>query len=146
MVVHPLPCRAAIRGAVETGGPGLRALRRARVRVQRGVRLDHQIDDFRIGRGNRNADATLGGLRQAAAAHFSPRLAAVGRFPEGAAGATTIKEVGPTHALPAGGEEDFGVRGIHGDVDEAGVVGDELNELPRLPAVGRLVEPALRVG
>ena len=39
----------------------------------------------------------------------------------------------------------FGIRGIHDDVGEAGVVVDELGVRPGLAAVGRLVEPALRV-
>src|SRR3989441_1683754 len=145
VVVHPLPRRPAVGRAVEPGGPRLRGFAGSRVRVGRRVRFNHQIDDFRIGRGDRDADAAFGRLGQSTAVHFGPRFAPVGRFPERAPWAATIKEVRTTHALPTRGEEDFGGRGIHRDVDEAGAIGDELDELPRLPAVGRLVEAALRV-
>ena len=44
------------------------------------------------------------------------------------------------------GIENVAVRRIHGDVAEAGVLIDELHEVPRGPAVRRLVDPALGVG
>src|SRR6185436_18710065 len=49
-------------------------------------------------------------------------------------------------ALVRRGVEDVGVARVHHDLGDAGVLADEEHGVPRLAAVGGLVEPALAAG
>src|SRR5262249_61360557 len=74
-----------------------------------------------------------------------PLFAGVDRLPPRAAGPPAVKPPGSSAALIRGGQQDIAVGRIHRDVDEACVVVDELRLRPRLPAVDRLEQAALRI-
>ena len=145
VAVHLGPRRAAVARAVQAGGTRLRRLGFVDARIRRGVRFDQRVDHFGVAARDGEPDAPLQRLGEAAALHLDPRLPAVGRLPQGAARPAALQEVGAAHPLPARGEQHLGVGRVHGNVDEARLVADELDELPGLAAVGRLVEAALGV-
>src|SRR5205085_2867644 len=92
-----------------------------------------------------DADAPLPPLGVAAPLDLRPRLAGVGRLPQAGAGAAGVQRVRRAVALPARCVQHVGIARVDLHVDEAGAVADELDQLPRTPAVGRLVETALGV-
>ena len=140
------PGLAAVVGAVEPAGRLLPLGPLDRLRIGRGVGLDHGVDDLGIARRDRDADAPLHRLGKAVALELGPGGAGVGALPERAAGAAALQEVRPAHPLPARGVERAGIRRVHRHVHEPRLVADELDELPGLAAVGGLVEPPLGVG
>ena len=144
------PRRAAVGRPIQAARR-LRALGRigllaGRERVRGGVGFDHRIDDLAVRRRNRDANAALGGSGEAAPGDFGPGGAAVGTLPERGTRAAGGEKVRPAHPLPAGGPEDVGVHRVHRDVDEARLVGDELEARPALAAVDGLVEAAVGIG
>ncbi len=77
---------------------------------------------------------------------LGPGVAAVGRFPQRAAGTSAV--VSPPGAAPLKRRrvEDFRIRRIDGDVVEAGIGIDVLRLLPGLAAVDRFVQAAIGIG
>ena len=75
-----------------------------------------------------------------------PRPAGVGRLEDAALRARREEAVLATLALERRRVEHVGVRRIHRDLGEAGVLADLLRVRPRLAAVGGLVETALAAG
>ena len=106
--------------------------------------LVRQVDDVRVLPVDVDADAAdvAGGQ---AALDARPRSRGVGRLVQPAARSAAVETV--RLALPLVGRrvERVRIARIHGDVDEPRVLVDELRVGPRLPAVGRLEQPALPV-
>src|SRR5512146_496930 len=78
-------------------------------------------------------------------ATWSVSLAGVLRLPHGAPRAATVETTARAAALIAGRVENAAVRRIDRDVGEAGVLVDELDPVPGLAAIRRLVDAALRI-
>src|SRR5207249_3117097 len=75
-----------------------------------------------------------------------PVLASVGAFPEAAARPAAVEAAAAATPLIARRVDRAGVRRIERDIGKAGVVVDELDLVPGLAAVGRLVDAAVRAG
>ncbi len=145
LIARARPRRAAVAGAVESRGRLRRRLALLRLCIRHRVRFDHRVHHLRIRERDRDADAPFRRLGESAALDLSPRLAGVGRLPQRRSRAARVEEVRAAHALPARRPHGVRVRRIERDVDESRLVGDELDELPRLAAVLGLVETALRI-
>src|SRR5690348_5713205 len=142
-VVHLLPGLAAVLRAIEAVRELLPlAVLRGRRAANR-IRLDAGIDDVRDLRIDRDHDAALLRFGEASALDLRPAVSGVRGFPEAGARAARDEEVRAADALVRGGPHHIRVLGVDRDVDETGLVVDELHELPRLAAVLRLVESAL---
>ena len=107
--------------------------------------LDQGPDSVRRRRRHRHRDAALDALGEALG-ELHPGVAAVCCLVNAAAG--PARDHGPRFPLrlPNGGVEDARVGGIHRQIDRARLVGDEEHFGPGQTAVGRAVNPALRVG
>ena len=139
--VHELPRLAPVRGAVESRGVSVAVL----VRLLRGLRLDHRVHHLRVARRDRDLQPTQHRLGKTAALHLLPRVAGVRRLPDRAPRAPALEEVRPAHALPTRRPQDVRVPRMHVDVDEPGLVGHEVDALPRVAAVGGPVQAPLLV-
>src|SRR5262249_9525044 len=107
--------------------------------------FNHHVHDVRIAVRDLDVHAALVRLGEAAAFDLAPRVAAVRRLPERGAWPAALQVVRTAHAFPARRVQRIRVARIHRDVDEAGLVAYEFAQLPRLAAVGGLVEAALGI-
>ena len=107
--------------------------------------LDLRVDDVGIRTRDVERDAAVGARRQPVAGQLVPRLAGVSALPDRAAGTAAVEAAAGAAPLVARRVDDAGVHRIEDDVGEAGVVVDELDVVPGLAAVGRLVDAAFRV-
>src|SRR5215475_5213316 len=107
--------------------------------------LDRGVDDVVISRRNGQSDAPQVTHRQSTRSgpQPGPRRAAVGGFVNRALGAAVDQRVEMAAALPARRVNDVGIRRIERDVGDAGVFADAQDGLPRLGAVGGLVQAAI---
>ena len=106
--------------------------------------LDERVDAVRVGAGDGDADLADHAGRQAwRARDLSPRLAAVGRLVEAAAGTAARHLVLDAIRLPQRRVHHVRIPPIDADVDRAGLVVAEQLPLPRLAAVDALEEAAL---
>ena len=142
-IVRLLPRVAAILGSVQA--------RPARIvvfvlNILLVLSLDQGVHHVRAARADRYPDTTLRRSGESVALDLRPRVAAVGRLPEAASRPATLQEPRSAHPLPARGEEDVGIAGVHGDVHETRLVADELHEVPSVTPVPRAVHPTLGVG
>ena len=110
------------------------------------TRFDLRVDDVGVRARHVERDAAVGAGRQSAAGELVPRLARVGALPDRAARAAAVEAARGAAALVARGVNDIRVDRIEDEVGEARVVVDELDVVPGLAAVGRLVDPALGIG
>ncbi len=110
------------------------------------VGLDERVHAVRVGGAHGQADLPHRAAREAVPLQAHPGVAAVRGLPEAAARATALAPPRPDAHLPRGREEDARIGGVHGEVDGAGVLVDEEDALPRLPAVPRPVDAALLLG
>ena len=108
--------------------------------------IDHRIDALRIARRHRDARAADAFLRQAVR-QLLPRGAAVGRLEDAAARPVRrlIRVPGRPPRIPQAGVDDVGVRRIDHDVHRAEIVVLEQHLLPRLAAVARPEDAAIRI-
>ncbi len=129
--VDPAPLRTAVVAAVE---PAV-------------ARVDDGVYAPRIARRDGQADLAQPRRGEAAAQHWLPRRAGVGRFVEPAAGAVRGRVGVPGRAarLPQRGEDELAAR-VRGEVDRAGVAVAEERARPGRAAVGRAVHAARVVG
>ena len=147
------PRRAAAAAAAATTATALAGLHERAVVVDAGAGaaarsdLDLGVDDVRLRAADAEADAAEHRVgRQAAAGQPRPGLAGVVGAPDAAAGTAAVEAPRLPPPLVRRREQGVGVGRVHHDVDEAGVVVDELRVGPGLAAVAGLVEAALRVG
>ncbi len=102
-------------------------------------RLHQHPDPVRVGR--RDLDRGLPhGAGGQAAAELGPAVAAVLRLPDAALAAAGADDPRVALGLPGGGVEDPGIVRVHGQVHDAGAVGDEEDVLPALAPVGGPVD------
>src|SRR4029078_11546450 len=88
------------------------------------VVLDERVDAIRVGAGDGDAHLPVDSLRHPAGARdFLPRLAAVGRFEQSAAGAAARHLILDAICLPQRGEHYVRIASIDFDVDAAGLGG-----------------------
>src|SRR5262249_48301438 len=110
---------------------------------------DDGVEDFRVLAINGDSDSPKGSIGQTLA-ELLPGLAGVLAAVDAGVGAELDLRVaaGVRAAADAGGRggERVGLRRVHRQVDEAGLLVDELDALPGLAAVGGLVDAALLVG
>src|SRR5207247_6709240 len=126
--VHQLPRRARICGGEEAPVLG----------------LDQRVHTVRVGARDGDADLADHALRQARVARdLAPGVAAVGRLEQAAAGAAARHLILDAIRLPHCREQDVRIPAIDLDVHGARLAVAEQLPLPRLPAVGALVEAAL---
>src|SRR5690606_14656445 len=110
--------------------------------------LDHRPDSPRLRAGGCQPDLAVDALlRQArVAADVLPGVAAVEGAEDLAALAARRHVVRTAARLPGTGVEDARVRRVHRDLVNPGIFADEEDALPGLAAVGRAVQPAVRIG
>src|SRR5207253_3223325 len=108
--------------------------------------LDERVDDAGVAAVDVDPDASDVALGGQALRELRPRLSAVGRLPQRAAGAAAVVAEGGAPALVGGGVERVRTLGVHGHVHEAGVLVDELRVRPGLAAVGGAEQAALPIG
>src|SRR5262249_59956753 len=113
------------------------------------LRVDDGVGDARLLAIPVEADAPQAARRQPLG-DLLERLAAVGGAVQAAAGAPLLGRVADVVdvalPLPGGDQQRLGVGRVHPQVDDAGLVIDVEDALPRLAAVGRLVQAALLAG
>ena len=140
-VVGLHPGLAGIGGAVETVVGG-HALGDDLAVLRRLAGFHHRVHDVGVARRDGQTDASLGPGRKAVAGDLGPRLAGVERLPEPGTRTAALERIRGAQALVGGGVHHVRVARIERDVHEAGLVADELHQLPRRAAVGGLVEAA----
>ena len=128
---HVLPRRAAVVRAVHAARVGLDE------RPHPG-RLRGRHGDPDVAPQTRRKPGILGQL--------GPVLAAVRGLEHPAPRAAGHERPGPAHRLPQPGVEHVGARGVEDQVRRAGRVVPEEDLVPRLPAIGGLVDAALGIG
>ncbi len=109
------------------------------------LRRDQRVDRVRILPVDADPDPADLDRRQPLG-QLRPLRAAVGRLVEPALGTAADQLSDRAAPLIRRGVEDVGVLRIHRDVGDAGVGADRQHRLPRLAAVGRLVEAAVAAG
>src|SRR5262245_18865191 len=114
-------------------------------RAAAGAYFDLRVDDVRVRARDVDADASKQAFRQAIAFELRPRLAGVGRLPDGAARSTAVDAPGRAAALVGGGVKNLRVGRVDHDVGESSVLVNGLDIGPSLAAVGGLVNSALFV-
>src|SRR5262245_20426260 len=114
-------------------------------RAAAGAYFDLRVDDVRVRARDVEADASKQAFRQAIAFELRPRLAGVGRLPDGAARSTAVEAPGSAAALVRGGVKNLRVDRVDHDVGESSVLVNELDIGPSLAAVGGLVNSGLFV-
>ena len=107
------------------------------------IRFHHRVDDVRVLWEDRETDAAFRRVGEPAALDLRPRAASVGRLPETRTGSAGDEEVRTADALIRRSPDHVRVLRVDRDVDEARLVIDELDELPRRAAILGLVDPAL---
>ncbi len=128
-VAHPLPPLAAVIGAEEAAV----------------LRLDNCPDAI-APRGAGDADLAEDARRQAGLARqFRPGIAAIGRLPDAGVLAAADQLVRVALRLPDGGVEDARIIRVHRDVVRTRPVALAQHEVPRLAAILRAIDTALRV-
>ena len=135
-VVDLLPARAAVVGAVQAAMIG---------------GINRRVDACRVAREmrDRETDAAEFAGRPAFAGETLPGDSVIQRLVDRAAVAFDRREVAeprPVARLPCGSENNIRLRGIGGEIDDAGVVVDEQRLRPALAAIGRAEHAALGIG
>ncbi len=131
LIVHLLPRRAAVLAAVEPRG--------------RCLSVNRSIHNGRLRFANAQTDAAQVAGRQPFL-ELRPSAAGVGRLEDSGLRSPGQESVLATLALERRGVEHVGVRRIHRDLGEPGVLADLLEVRPRLAAVGGLEEAAFAAG
>ena len=107
--------------------------------------LDLRVDDARVRSRHGEADAAQQPRGEAVAHDPGPVAPAVGRLPQAAARAAAVEPPRRPPPLVRRSVQRPRVRRIDGDVDDASVGVDRLQQRPALPAVTGLVDATLRV-
>src|SRR3954447_13832926 len=144
--IHALPRVAAI-GAAED--PAFHALRgrgaaAALAAAARRIRLDDRVDDSAVATIDVEPDASQRSRGQALG-QLLPGAATVVGAVHRAARSTAVVAPGGALTLIHRGDERLWILRVHDDLAGAGMVVDVEDLRPRLAAVGRLVDAALRV-
>ena len=133
VIERPLPEPAIVVDA----GPGRAGVVRQEHAALGG--FDDGVDAAAVGARDRHAHLAPERRRQALVLRqLGPRLAAVGRLEEPAAGTAARQRMRRAEDLPEAGVEHVGVLRIHRQIDRPGLVVAEEHAVPRLAAVGRL--------
>ena len=123
--------------------------RRASAGAAAGAGFHLRVDDLRVRAENRHRDASVDAILRFGPARtfeLGPGIAAVGGFPQSAAGASAVISPPGAAALERRRVEDLRIRRIDGDVVEAGIGIDVFRLFPGLAAVRRFVQAAIRIG